>query len=425
MNQTHWKRNVTLFIIGQGITLFGSMLVHYAVMWHITLQTQSGIMMTLLAAAGTLPMFFLSPFAGVWADRYNKKNLINLADGVIALVTLLMAGLFSQGVDSIALLLLCLVLRAFGQSIQTPSVNALIPELVPPEHLTRVNSLSSGLQSFVMFASPMAGGALLATAPIHILMLLDVVTATIGIVILFFFVKVPARSQSEKLPQKGVQAFTDIKEGLRYIRKNAFLRKAILLTALFNIMIAPVAVMTPLQVARNYGDDIWLILNGFPFGPPQRLAAVEVVFFVGMMIGALVLALWGGFRNKSHTMALSTFFLGAGCMGLGVLSNFWGYLLCTGFIGIVMNLFNPPMMATMQINIDSTYMGRVFSVLSMIGGVMMPLGMVLWGPLGDIVDIGWLLLASGAVVFLMGFIFLWDKSMLQAGEATLPGLAEE
>lgn len=85
---TKWKNNIALFLTGQGISLFGSMLVHYAVMWHITLKTQSGLMMTLIAIAGALPMFFISPFGGVWADRYNKKHIINIADASIAVVTL-------------------------------------------------------------------------------------------------------------------------------------------------------------------------------------------------------------------------------------------------------------------------------------------------------------------------------------------------
>ena len=88
--KSNWKRNIALFLTGQGISLFGSMLVHYAVMWHITLKTQSGVMMTMIAMAGSLPMFFIAPLGGVWADRYHKKHIINIANAVIAIVTLVM-----------------------------------------------------------------------------------------------------------------------------------------------------------------------------------------------------------------------------------------------------------------------------------------------------------------------------------------------
>ena len=306
-------------------------------------------------------------------------------------------------------------MRTLGQGVQTPAVNALIPELVPKEHLTRVNGISGGLQSFVMFASPMAGGVLLAFAPIHVLMFVDVVTAIIGISILYSFVKVPVRSQPSERKAGAKQYFLEIGEGIKYVVKRDFLKKFLLLSAVFNIMVAPVAAMTPLQVARNWGDGVWNLLGGLSFGAEQRLAAIEIAFFVGMMIGGLFIGVWGGFKNKSHTMALSTFLLGMGSVALGLLTNFWMYLLCMGLTGVVINLFNPPMMAVLQTNIDAEYMGRVFSVLNMMGSVMMPLGMVLWGPLGDVVAIDWLLIGTGAVIFFMGFVFLLDKTLLKAG----------
>ena len=412
----NWKRNFALFIAGQGITLFGSMLVHYAVMWYITLKTQSGIMMTMIAVAGALPMFFISPFAGVWADRYNKKLLINISDAAIALVTLCLAIIFSLGLELIGLLLFCLVMRAFGQGIQMPAVNALVPELVPKEHLTRINGISSSVQSLVFFASPMAGGALLAVAPIHTLMYIDVVTASIGISILWFFVKVPIREDRSVSKAGANQYFVEIKEGLTYIGGQAFVKKLLVISALFNIMVAPAAMLTPLQVARNWGDGIWVLAGRISFGAEHRLAAIEIAFSVGMMLGGLLLGLWGGFKNRSHTNALSMSLFGIGAVALGLIADFWVYLLCMGLIGFVMSMFNAPMMATIQTNVDSAYMGRVMSVLAMMGSLMMPLGMVLWGPLSDVVAIDWLLVVTGAMIFLSGYVFVLDKTLLRAGE---------
>ncbi|NLE94837.1 MAG: MFS transporter, partial [Dehalococcoidia bacterium] len=88
--QLEWKRNVVLFLVSQQLSLFGSSLVQYAIMWHITLTTQSGVMMMVSVICGFLPQFFMSPFAGVWADRYNRKTLIALADSGIALATLVL-----------------------------------------------------------------------------------------------------------------------------------------------------------------------------------------------------------------------------------------------------------------------------------------------------------------------------------------------
>ena len=114
-------------------------------------------------------------------------------------------------------------------------------------------------------------------------------------------------------------------------------------------------------------------------------------------------------------MALSVCLLGIGSVGLGLLTNFWRYLVCMGLTGLVLSVFEAPMMSTLQTNVDSGYMGRVFSVLMMLESLMMPLGMVLWGPLCDAVSIDLLLIVSGGVLFLTGFAFVFDRTLLKAG----------
>ena len=87
MNE-NWKQNVTLFLTSQTISLIGSLFVQYAILWRIT---QSGVMMTLAIISGFIPSLFITPFAGVWADRYDRKKLIIISDALIASVTLIMA----------------------------------------------------------------------------------------------------------------------------------------------------------------------------------------------------------------------------------------------------------------------------------------------------------------------------------------------
>jgi len=89
--ETNWKKNAALFLTGQALSFFGTMIVQYAIFWHITLKSLSGNVMTLFVLVGFLPMFFISPFAGVWADRFNRKYIINIADGSIAVFSLVVA----------------------------------------------------------------------------------------------------------------------------------------------------------------------------------------------------------------------------------------------------------------------------------------------------------------------------------------------
>ena len=102
-------------------------------MWYITLQTQSGLMMTISIICGFLPTFFLAPFAGVWADRYDRKKLIMLSDSMIALSTLGVAMLFLSGHDAMWLLFVVSAIRAVGAAVQMPSVGAFVPQIVPEE----------------------------------------------------------------------------------------------------------------------------------------------------------------------------------------------------------------------------------------------------------------------------------------------------
>ena len=73
--KSHWKRDLALFMSSQTFSLLGSSLVQYAMLWHLTLTTKSGAMMTLYIICGFVPTFLLSPFAGVWADRYDRKQI--------------------------------------------------------------------------------------------------------------------------------------------------------------------------------------------------------------------------------------------------------------------------------------------------------------------------------------------------------------
>ncbi len=151
----NWKKNIILFLTSQTISLFGTALVQYAILWHITLTTHSCVMMTIAIVCGFLPTFFLSPFAGVWADRYNRKLLIIAADSFIAVSTLVLAFLFLIGFDAIWLLFVISAIRSLGTAVHTPAVGAIIPQLVPEDKLTKVNGTNGSIQALIMLVAPM------------------------------------------------------------------------------------------------------------------------------------------------------------------------------------------------------------------------------------------------------------------------------
>lgn len=398
----NWRWKTILFLSSQTISLFGSSLVQYAIMWHITLNTKSGIMMTISIICGFLPMFFLSPFAGVWADRYNRKILIMLADSFIALATLLVAVLFFMGYDSVWLLFTVSAVRAVGSGLQNPAVGAMVPQIVPQDRLVRVNAINSSVQSFVTLVSPAVSGALLTFATIEYIFFIDVITAAIAVFILAFFLRIPPHAKAAE--KQSVSYFHDLLEGWRYITGHKFILFSCLFNIAYFILIAPAAFLTPLQVAISFGDDVW------------RLSAIEMAFSLGMMAGGAIIAAWGGFKNKLHTMVLANLMIGFGTFALGVIHIFAIYLALMTLIGISMPIFNTPFTSLIQQKVAEDYLGRVFGVFGMLVSVMMPLGMLIFGPLAEFVRIELMLVATGLLIVVLSFIMLNNKVLLEAGK---------
>ena len=400
IDQTTWKRKTTLFLTSQTFSLFGSSLVQYALMWYVTLETKSGFMMTLYIVCGFLPTFFLSPFAGVWADRYDRKKLIMFSDAIIALATLSLAFVFMAGYNALWLILLTAAIRSLGTAVQGPAVGAILPQFVPTDKLTRVNGISGSIQAAIMLVSPILSGALISFLPMQTIFMIDVVTAAIAITVLLFLKISPHQKASEA---QTTTYFTDMKLGFQYIRKQRYLVSYFWFIGILLFLAAPAAFLTPLQVVRTFGSDVW------------RLTAIEVVFSVGMMLGGALISAWGGFKNRMHTIIVSTLIMSIFTIGLGLAPIFWLYLVFMGMFGIAMPLFNTPSTVIIQERVEESYLGRVFSVLTMLFTSAMPMGMLLFGPLAEVVKIEWILIVTGSLMIVQSLRMLLDKQLMSAG----------
>jgi DHA3 family macrolide efflux protein-like MFS transporter len=405
-NRQSWKRTTALFLTSQTLSILGSSLVQYALLWYVTLQTKSGVMMTLFIIAGFLPTFLISPLAGVWADRHDRKRLIILADGLIALVTFALALVFMTGDRSLWLFFLAAAIRSVGTAIQGPAVGAILPQFVPEDKLMRVNSINGTIQSAIMLGSPVIAGTLMTVAPLPVIFFLDVATAAMAIGILVFFFELPPHPRSKE--KKTTSPFKDIVLGFSYIREHAHLVPFFFYVGSILVLVTPAAFLTPLQTARSFGPEVW------------RLTAIEMVFSIGMMAGGGLLAVWGGFRNRMRTMVLSTVIMGACTVALGVVPNFWVYLVFMGIFGIAMPLHMTPSTVMLQERVDPAFLGRVFSVLTMLSTSLMPLGMLAYGPLAEVVAIETLLLVTGATVVLLGLLVPLSRRLMAFGEPLRP-----
>ncbi len=374
-----WKRNAAFFLTGQTVSLFGSMIVQYAVMWYVTLETRSGVAVAIYAVAAFLPQGIVSIFGGVWADRVNRRVLVMVADGAIAAATLVLAFLMMSGITDLWIIALAVAVRSVGAGVQTPAVQAMIPQIVPGDQLMRVNGIFGTIQSAMALLAPAAAGVVYGAFGIVPVFFIDVVTAVLGILLLSF-VAVPTLTA---VAEKTTSYREDLVEGMRYIRSHTFVRWMLVLFAIiFFLTVAP-SFITPLMIARTFGDEVWM------------LTVLEVAFSVGMLLSGALVATVLAKASRIGLLIGSCFAFGALSIGLGLSTDLVVFYAFMFLVGVAVPLFSTPSMTILQETVAPEMMGRVFSYVTIIMALATPIGVVIFGPLADVVSVQSLLVISG------------------------------
>lgn len=402
---SHWKRRTILFFISQGVTLFGSMLVQFAIVWYVTLKTTSGAWVAALTVCSFLPQTLISFVSGAWADRYSKKMLIIVSDAVIAAATLALALLFPLIRDDSTVLIALLatsVIRSIGAGVQLPAVNATTPLLVPEEHLMRANGINATLQSIIQFAAPAAAGAILTAGTLRSTLFIDIATAAVGIGLLSCILLPKQQTQAEEQPC----VVADVKDGLRYLKKETFLAKLMLLYGLFILLSVPGGFLAALLVTRVYGGTYW------------NLTIVELVGFAGMAAGGLLLGTWGGFPNRVKTLLLGIGLCGLLTIGLGAVQNFIVYLAIMLLLGVAIIAAQTALTTLIQERADAAMQGRMFGLTSTMYSGFLLIGMSVFGPLADKVSLPLLMILTGGVLVMVAVLFRLNTKFYQKPEIT-------
>jgi len=423
MNATTARgRDIAVFLTGQTISMFGTFLVSYAISWHLTLTLQSGIVQTLAILFGVVPQGLIAIFAGVLADRVNRRTLIVVSDATIVVATVILALIWSSGYDQLWFIYLILFIRSCGAGVRQPAVSAIIPQLVAEDRLMRVNGVFQSIMSGIQLVAPIAAGAILGIMPVFVVLWIDVATATLGIVLVLTIKVATVRRAGE--PQHFLRELGD---GFRYTAGHRALRWVLLLFAATMLMAAAPAFLTPLMIARSFGTDVWLLTMN------------EVAFGIGMMIGGIVIAtLAKRIVRQGMLMILAAVALGVCSGAMGLAPNIWVFYLFMLAVGLVLPAMFTPATTLLQTHTEPSYMGRVFGLVALTQTIAMPLGMVVFGPLSDTVRIEDLLVVSGVlmVVFVVAVALLpsgreaWRERAASpavpadAGEAVLQGIGE-
>jgi len=400
----HWRRKVILFLGGQTVSLFGSMLVQYAVFWYLTITFQSGRVMMLAALFGFLPQAIVSIFGGVWADRHNRKMLIMVADAAIAASTLALAIMMMSGYDAIWLIYLTMAIRSAGAGIQTPAVASLLPQITPTRYLMRVNGVNGAIVSGMALLAPAAAGALFAwssastggsSASLVPIFFIDVVTAVIAIGILAF-IPVPT---IRRAGETGTGYFDDLVDGVRYIVHHEFVLWLMVLFAIIFVLTVAPSNLTPLMLVRS-----------FPAGAAQdvvNLAILEITFSIGMMLGGILVATLFARHSRIGMIVVASLVFGVLSIALGLSPNLWVFFGFMFFVGLAVPFFSTSSMTLLQETVEPERQGRVFGFVGIVMALAMPFGMVVFGPLADIMSIEVLLVASGVLTFVVVAAAVW------------------
>ncbi|KFI97551.1 MFS transporter [Bifidobacterium stellenboschense] len=408
--ESGWTRRVALLLTGQAFSLLGSNIVQYALWWWIVLQERSGWSMLLATLFGVMPQSLVSIFGGSMADRYRRKPLIMLPDLIIAGVTVMLSFAFAHGWANLAILFVVLFIRSAGGGVQTPAIQSFIPDITPAGGLLRVNSIYGMINSANMLVAPAIAAVLINVMPLWSILLIDVTTAVIGVGFVAL-IRVPERrgeTVASPTPVAGVaadnalvsgirRAFADLKAGLVYTMRQPRLKGVVFGDALTCFVAVAPMNLTLLLMTREYdGLDLDLGFVNLTTAS-DKLAANELSWSAGMLLGGLIMSTIGVkvIRDNMRVSAYAIAAVGVTIVGLGLAPGLLAYLVINILCGVAWGMCAAPMRTVMQSESDPSMVGRVFGLDTTLATLGMPLGMLIFAPLADLIPIAWVFVASG------------------------------
>ncbi|MFI2615629.1 MFS transporter [Streptomyces sp. NPDC018584] len=355
---------------GQAVSLVGSAVLRFAFIIEVWSTGEQASAVTALSLCAVLPQALFSPFAGAIIDRIRKRSALQIADagGILAVGLLALVHFFGGGLEPWQVYP-ATVLLGISAAFQLPALTAAVPLLVRKDQLGRANGLLAGARSAAGICGPALGGIMIALTGIGAILVIDLASyafALIGIRIV--------RMRGDKVPEGAGAPRTKITaeavEGMRYLFRQASLRDMTVNFCVVNlVMVFGFAVVQPMVLLKSG--------NG-------ALAAVNSAIGIGGVLGGLVMAAWGGPRNRGRGMML-------GILGM-CLSAQLGTSLVGGVVGwcaamlagaVLMTVVNTSMQSIVQTKVPHEWQGRVFGAVMFLSQISGPLAMAFSGPLAD------------------------------------------
>jgi len=370
-------KSMTAFLVmwgGQVFSLIGSQLVQFALVWYLTATTGSATVLALATLVALLPQIFLSPVAGALVDRWNRRMVMMVADGAIALATIGLAALFAFDAVQVWHIYLLMFIRAAGAAFHWPAMQASTSLMVPEKHLSRVAGLNQALWGMAGILAPPLGAILLDVLPMQGILAIDVGTAVLAIVpLLFIAIPNPQRQEDPQARAEKSSVLTDLRQGLSLVWSWPGLAMIIVIATLINLLIVPAISLMPILVTDHFG------------GAALQLAWMEAAWGIGMVLGGILMGVWGGFKRRMVTALLGLIMMGVGLAAVGfVPPTAFKLALAAMFLGGITNpVVNGSVFAALQASVPADMQGRVFTLLMSGSAAMAPLSLAIAGPLAD------------------------------------------
>ncbi len=354
---------------GQLFSILGSSIIRFVIVWWIAEETLNPITVSIAFFLGSLPMVIIPPIVGVFIDRWNRKIVIALADSLQAFITFIMILLFLTGIANVWFIMIMNIFRGICQAIHFPTVNAIIPIMIPKKHLSRMNAINYLFTGVIQIIGPVVGATLLAFFEIEQILWVDVFTFFIAIIPLLL-VKIPSILSKTDQTEKD-SYFKEFKDGINILKSVRSFLILIIFISVINLLNMPFTTQMSLFVLIDHS------------GGELDFALISAFLQVGIVLGAIIASTKKHWKHK-ELIILYSVFIGVGGYSITALAP-KGYFLLMG-IGSLIHASMIPIANTMFLTILQTKVppetqGRVFSIVASIAAAITPLGMIISGPI--------------------------------------------
>lgn len=378
--------NLFLLLQGQFISVMGDMIYEIALGFWVLAFTGSPALMGILMATSLLPGVLLAPFAGVVADRTNRKKLMIIMDLIRGFTIILVAIAAIMGILQLWVVFLAGIILGIGGAFFGPAAMSVLPQMVSKDKITNANSLFGLANTGADILGNSLGGILYVLIGAPLMFLLNGISFIIsGISIKF--AKIPKNRESRITSENFI---SDLKESISFVGKLKGLLYIMILFSIYSflehiavILLIPLFQFTPGLGAAKYGIAL-------------------ACFTVGMFIGMIVLSAWNVHPGKRAALMMASLTVSNVCLIIFALTTQFYLMAFLLFIaGLAESVVAVFILSSIQTVVPDDMMGKVMGLVGMVTMALTPLAMVIGGLMAEIFPIRTIFLVCFVASFLV------------------------